>query len=97
MDDLCSYAYQACRDSITVDSINEWIEFMDSLSPNDGTAAPSDPQHRPSILGPYADQLRHDVFNFLVVQLPSILDIHSPTGNGRDTLLGIFSRLGKIK
>ena len=95
MEDLCGYAYQACRDSITVDSINEWIEFVDSLAPGDGTATPSEVSHRPSILGPYSVQLRNDVFNFLVGQLPNILDVHSSTGSGRDTLLGIFSHLGK--
>lgn len=95
MEDLCSYAFQACRDSITVDSINEWIEFVDSLSPSEGTATPSEAQHQqPSILGHYSVQLREDVFNFLVGQLPNILDVYSSTGTGRDTLLGIFSRLG---
>ncbi|KAL5529114.1 hypothetical protein ACEPAG_5088 [Sanghuangporus baumii] len=94
MEELCSYAYQACRESISVDTINEWVDFVDSLSPSDGSATPSEVQHRPNILGPYADQLRSDVFNFLVVTLPSVLDVHSTTGNGRDTLLGIFSRLG---
>ncbi|OCB84347.1 hypothetical protein A7U60_g9027 [Sanghuangporus baumii] len=94
MEELCSYAYQACRESISVDTVNEWVDFVDSLSPSDGSATPSEVQHRPNILGPYADLLRSDVFNYLVVTLPSVLDVHSTTGNGRDTLLGIFSRLG---
>ncbi|EJD05952.1 uncharacterized protein FOMMEDRAFT_104330 [Fomitiporia mediterranea MF3/22] len=95
MDELCNYAYQACRNSISVENINEWIEFVDNLSTSDGTATPSEAQQqRPSILGPYALQLRSDVFNFLVVTLTSILDVHSPSGSGRNTLLGIFARLG---
>ncbi|KAL5533028.1 hypothetical protein ACEPAF_4804 [Sanghuangporus sanghuang] len=94
MEELCSCAYQACRESISVDTVNEWVDFVDSLSPSDGSATPSEVQHRPNILGPYADLLRSDVFNYLVVTLPSVLDVHSTIGNGRDTLLGIFSRLG---
>ena len=44
MDELCNYAYQACRDAITVDTIGEWIEFVDTLpsgsgSGSDGTSA----------------------------------------------------------
>lgn len=93
MEDLCEYAYQACRDSITVSTINEWIDFVDGLpSSPDGTATPSDVQ-RPTVLGPYAAQLRSDVFDFLVVTLPNMLDVGSATSNGRETLLRVFSRL----
>lgn len=93
MDDLCEYAYQACRESITEDTINEWIDFVHGLPPSpDGTASPSEVQ-RPTVLGPYAAQLRNDVFDFLVVTLPNMLDVRSTTSNGRDTLLRVFSRL----
>ena len=102
MDDLCAYAYQACKDSITVETIKEWIDFVNSLpSPTDGTTSPSELPST-SIFGPYESQLRNDVFHFLVVTLPTILDIHqvqSPSqnaansGQGRETLLQIFSRV----
>lgn len=102
MDDLCAYAYQACKDSITAETINEWIDFVNSLpTPNDGTTSPTELLHN-SIFGPYEAQLRSDVFHFLVVTLPTILDIHqvqAPSqnavnaGQGRETLLQIFSRV----
>jgi len=93
MEDLCEYAYQACRDSITVNTINEWIDFVDGLpSSPDGTVSPSEVQ-RPTVLGPYAAQLRSDVFDFLVVTLPNMLDVGSASSNGRETLLRVFSRL----
>lgn len=92
MDDLCSYAYQACRDSISVETINEWIEFVDSLSPSDGSATPSE-LTKPTIYGPYAAQLRTDVLHFLVVTLPSILEVQSPTSTGRETLLQVLARV----
>lgn len=114
MDDLCAYAYQACKDSITVETINEWINFVNSLpSSSDGTASPPE-LPRTSIFGPYEAQLRNDVFHFLVVTLPTILDIHQVqqqqqqpqpqqqqsvkpanmnSGQGRETLLQIFSRV----
>jgi hypothetical protein len=102
MDDLCAYAYQACKDSITVETINEWIDFVNSLPPpSDGINSPSD-LPRTSIFGPYEAQLRSDVFHFLVVTLPTILDIHqvqpssqdaAESYRGRETLLQIFSRV----
>lgn len=91
MDDLCNYAYQACRESITVETINEYIDFVDGLPSSDGTLTPSEVQ-RPTVLGPYSSQLRNDVFQFLVVTLPSMLDVQSST-SGRETLVRIFSRL----
>ncbi|KAI5124492.1 hypothetical protein M0805_003019 [Coniferiporia weirii] len=92
MSDLCGYAYQACRDSITVDTIDEWIEFVNNIPSEDGIATPSEVQ-RPTVLGAYAPQLRSDVFDFLVVTLPNMLDVLSAASSGRDTLLAIFSRL----
>lgn len=92
MDDLCSYAYQACRDSISVETINEWIDFVDSLTPSDGTVTPSE-LTKPTIFGPYAAQLRTDVLHFLVVTLPSILEVQSPTSTGRETLLQVLARV----
>ncbi|TDL27582.1 hypothetical protein BD410DRAFT_782706 [Rickenella mellea] len=108
MDDLCNIAYQACAESITVDTINEWIDFVDSLTPTDGTATPSE-LPRTTIFGPYAARLRNDLFHFLIVTLPTVLAAHSPPelngashgsgppvttgGPGRETLLQIFSRV----
>ena len=94
LEDLCHYAYHSCHESISVETIDEWINFVDSLPSEDGMTTPSEVPP-PTILGPYAYQLRSDVFNFLVITLPSSLDVHSATSNGRDTLLNIFSRLGK--
>lgn len=103
MDELCGYAYQACRDSIMVNTINEWIDFVDTLPvPSDGTATPSE-LPRATVFGPYALELRKDVFHFLVATLPTILEDHSspdvsiqshgpgapsaPTDNGREMTL----------
>ncbi|KAF7363314.1 BTB domain-containing protein [Mycena sanguinolenta] len=97
MEELCSYSYDACRRSISVDTIDEWLQFIDTLPPtSDGTTTPDLTQT--SIFGPYGQRLRDDVFNFLVVTLPQSLDIHpdsiSKSGvNGRDMLLQIFSRV----
>ncbi|EPQ58415.1 hypothetical protein GLOTRDRAFT_57377 [Gloeophyllum trabeum ATCC 11539] len=103
MDDLCSYAYEVCRQSITVDTINDWVSFVDTMpSPSvSGVSTPVDIPPPASIFGLYAQRLREDVFNFLVVTLPNTLGISatsSPTQadqskTGRDTLLHIFSRV----
>jgi len=99
MEDLCGYAYGACRQSISLETITEWLEFIDSipLSP-DGSLTPQTPLT--SVFGEYARRLREDVFHFLVVTLPNALEIYSSAGSesgspqehsGRDTLLQIFS------
>jgi len=99
MEDLCAYAYAACRQSISVETITGWLEFIDSipLSP-DGSLTPQPPLA--SVFGEYARRLREDVFHFLVVTLPDTLKPYSsaaaesgsPQGHsGRDTLLQIFS------
>ncbi|KAF8212391.1 hypothetical protein K438DRAFT_1806443 [Mycena galopus ATCC 62051] len=93
MDELCSYSYDACRRSISVETIDEWLQFIDTIPPpSDGTTTPDLTQT--SIFGPYGQRLRDDVFNFLVVTLPQSLDIKSGTNaNGREMLLQIFSRV----
>ncbi|KAJ7109231.1 hypothetical protein C8R44DRAFT_280165 [Mycena epipterygia] len=98
MDELCTYSYDACRRSISVDTISEWLQFIDTIpSPSDDTTTPDLTQT--SIFGPYGPRLRDDVFNFLIVTLPQSLDLHpdpsSPKSgvNGRDMLLQIFSRV----
>ncbi|KAG6874076.1 hypothetical protein C0995_006933 [Termitomyces sp. Mi166 len=100
MDDLCAYAYEACRQSISVDTIGNWVEFIDSIpSSSDGTTTPDLP--KTSIFGLYAQRFRDDVFHFLVDTLPEFLDVHhapsdrSPASgpSGRDVLLQIYSRV----
>lgn len=113
MDDLCNYAYEVCRQSITVDNISSWLEFVDSMpSASDSSSRPMTPidqhqntQSRTAIFGLYAQRLRDDVFNFLVVTLPNMLNVGAlaspasphPDGvqsdAGRDTLLQVFARV----
>ncbi|KAG6831190.1 hypothetical protein H0H92_012330 [Tricholoma furcatifolium] len=100
MEDLCRYAYEACRQSISVDTISNWVEFVDSIPTSaDGTSTPDLP--KTSIFGLYAQRLRDDVFHFLVNTLPEILEVHQPPSeniaapgsHGRDVLLQIYSRV----
>ncbi|KIJ68937.1 hypothetical protein HYDPIDRAFT_105469 [Hydnomerulius pinastri MD-312] len=99
MEDLCGYAYEACRRSISVETITEWLEFIDSIPlSSDGSLTPEQPLT--PVFGQYARRLREDVFHFLVVALPNALEVYSPAVSesgssqghaGRDTLLQIFS------
>ncbi|KZT28523.1 hypothetical protein NEOLEDRAFT_1129332 [Neolentinus lepideus HHB14362 ss-1] len=104
MDELCAYAYDVCRQSITVDSINDWVDFIDSLrSPSlSGVSTPVEMSlPSTSIFGLYAPRLKDDVDNFLTITLPNILGVNvasSPpqqegSKTGRDTLLHIYSRV----
>ncbi|KDQ59503.1 hypothetical protein JAAARDRAFT_33073 [Jaapia argillacea MUCL 33604] len=105
MEDLCAYAYEACRQSITVDSINEWVDFVDTITmPRPSVSGVSTPVEMPpptSIFGMYAQRLRDDVFNFLVATLPSMLGVSTAAAStppqtsqdGRETLLHVFSRV----
>lgn len=111
MEDLCGYAYELCRQSINVENIAEWLEFVEAIpTPSDGASTPIDPHpvsssNRTAVFGPYTQRLRDDVLHFLVVRLPSLLNINafsSPvtplsedgsTDTGRDTLLDIYSRV----
>lgn len=99
MEDLCGYAYGACRQSISVETIPEWLEFIDSVPLTPGGSLTPQP-HLTSVFGQYASRLREDVFRFLVITLPNALEVYSPAGfdsstsqahSGRDTLLRIFS------
>lgn len=96
MDDLCQYAYEACQRSIRPDTINEWLNFINSSPSAEGAAAPEIPPT--SVFGSYAQRLRNDILTFLVVTLPAILDI--PPGDvspqperGRNMMLQVFSRV----
>ncbi|KAJ8522915.1 hypothetical protein ONZ45_g584 [Pleurotus djamor] len=98
MDDLCQFAYDTCRQSLSVENIGHWIEFIGTLpSPSEGTTTPE--PLPTTVFGPYAERLREDVFHFLVVTLPEVLDIRNTSepqdqgGNGREALLQIFSRV----
>ncbi|KAF9477378.1 hypothetical protein BDN70DRAFT_114014 [Pholiota conissans] len=98
MDDLCQYAYNVCRQSMSVDTISGWVDFIDSIpSQGDGSATPDLPPT--SVFGQYAQKLRDDVFHFLVVTLPEILEVQRPNQEpssgptGRDVLLQIYSRV----
>ena len=110
MDELCNYAFEICRQSISVDNISEWLEFVEAIpTPSDGSSTPIEPQHlapsRTAVFGPYADRLKNDIFHFLVVTLPNLLNINGlsspvtpqgdsqPSDAGRDTLLQVFSRV----
>lgn len=93
MDDLCQFAYETCRQSITVENIGEWLAFIDAIPlPTEGTPdLPAIP-----LFGQYALRLRNDVFHFLVAVLPDVLEIHkSPQEQqgtqGRDVLLQVYA------
>jgi hypothetical protein len=98
MDDLCQYSYNMCRQSLSVTTIGGWVEFIDSIpANNDGTNTPDLPS--PSVFDLYAQRLRDDVFHFLVITLPEVLEVQrtqpepSSGPSGRDVLLQIFSRV----
>jgi hypothetical protein len=98
MDELCRYAYGVCRQSMSVETIGTWLEFVDTIPPQtDGTVTPELPSA--SIFGQYAQTLRDDVFHFLVVTLPEVLEVQRPHQDpssgpsGRDVLLQIYSRV----
>ncbi|KAF8911119.1 hypothetical protein CPB84DRAFT_1922146 [Gymnopilus junonius] len=98
MDELCQYAYNVCRQSMSVETIGGWVDFIDALpSQTDGTTTPELPST--SIFGQYAQRLRDDVFHFLVVTLPEVLEVQrapqepSSGPSGRDILLQIYSRV----
>jgi hypothetical protein len=104
MDDLCAYSYDACRQSITVDTITGWLDFADAIPPpSDGSSTPA--MSPTSVFGQYAERLKDEVFRFLVVTLPTVLEVSSSSsspsespkspvrGSGRDTLLQIYSRV----
>lgn len=98
MDELCRIAYETCRQSITVETIGSWLEFIDCvpLIPNGSTTF--DLSKSP-IFGFYAQKLKDDVYRFLVETLPEILEVQQATSddhsvhNGRDVLLQIYSRV----
>lgn len=91
MDELCSLAYQQCRESINIETVQDWIQFVEGLpGSSDGTQTPSEAMLRPTVLGPYAAQLRADVLDFLVSTLPKLC---GNTSEGRTAMLNIFAHV----
>lgn len=87
MPHLCNYAYEACRQSISLENISEWLEFVDAISsPSDGSSTPVEPHQLPpsrtAVFGPYADRLREDILHFLVVVLPRTLNVNNISSPG---------------
>jgi hypothetical protein len=83
---------------MSVETIEGWVDFIDTIpSSTDGTATPDLPST--SVFGQYAQRLREDVFHFLVVTLPEVLEVQRPPQDpssgpsGRDVLLQIYSRV----
>ncbi|KAK7467066.1 hypothetical protein VKT23_004127 [Stygiomarasmius scandens] len=101
MEELCEYAYETCKRSISVDTINSWLEFIDRIpAASNGIETPD--VSPVSVFGFYAQRIRDDVFHFLVVTLPEVLELNSPSAdgtpsspelNGREVLLQVFSRV----
>ncbi|KAF9452260.1 hypothetical protein P691DRAFT_697506 [Macrolepiota fuliginosa MF-IS2] len=98
MEDLCAFAYDMCRQSLSADTIDQWLHFFDTV-PSSGDATPDLPQT--SVFGLYAQRLRDDVFHFLVT-LPETLEGAPPqqdvssentTSSTRDILLQVYSRV----
>ena len=95
MDDLCAYAYETCRHSISLDTLPAWLEFAEAVSPpsaSDGSSTPVVEQHplphghtRAAVLGPYAQRLRDDVFHFLVAVLPGLVGFSAAGGASTPT------------
>ena len=82
MPELCEQAYEACRQSITQTTIHEWLEFVESVNhtpPQSGSASPQvnvqSITSTTGVFGPYAQRLRDDVLEYLVVTLPTTLNI----------------------
>jgi len=82
MDDLCMASYEMCRDSISVETIQDWLHFLDDpssqSSPSSVPGTPTVETSPSAVLGPYGKRLRDDVFSFLVVSLPAALQAFPP-------------------
>jgi hypothetical protein len=81
---------------MSVQTVVPWLEFVDSVpSSADGSTSPNMPST--SVYGQYAQKLRDDVFHFLVVTLPEVLEVTRPqqdsSSSGRDALLQIYARV----
>lgn len=100
MDDLCQYTYEVCRRSLSVENIGSWLHFVENgVQPSANGAA--SPNAVPTVFGHYAQRLREDVFHFLVVTLPEVLEVRqqdpqpdAASGTtGRDVLLQVYAQV----
>ncbi|KAF8528221.1 hypothetical protein BU17DRAFT_73822 [Hysterangium stoloniferum] len=98
--DLCAYAYETCRASISVDTVDEWVRFVETIPAPPEEGGPTDVPT--SVFGPYAGQLRADVFQFLVATLPHDLQAFPGSegaqaanggASGLESLLHIYARV----
>ena len=83
MQELCEHSYEACRQSITQATIHEWLGFVESVSFTPSQNGSTSPQvnvqsitSTTTVFGPYAQRLRDDVLEYLVVTLPATLNVH---------------------
>lgn len=101
LQDLCTYAYETCRNAISLETIDDWLRFVETLPQPPEEGGPADVPA--SIFGPYAAQLRGDILQFLVTTLPrnlqafQTIDGATHTLNGRsagfDALLHVYTRV----
>lgn len=82
MQELCEHAYEACRQSITQATIQDWLDFVESITYTPHQNGSASPQVNvrsitptKTVFGPYAQRLRDDVLEYLVVTLPATLNI----------------------
>lgn len=99
MEDLCQYAYEVCRRSLSVETIGAWLDFIDAIPPPPSNGSAS-PEAVPTVFGHFAQRLREDVFHFLVVTLPEVLEVRQPPqpdavagSTGRDVLLQVYAQV----
>lgn len=94
MEDLCQRAYEACREHITPETLDDWFQFLEApplSSPSNPStpigmspvaASPSIPALElggpTAVLGPYAQRLRDDILAFVVSTLPQTLQAFTP-------------------
>lgn len=100
MDDLSAYAYEVCRGAISPETLDDWLHFLETIPSG------SDTEMNQSIFGPFTRRLRDDIFTYLIVTLPQILQVSSSQQNGQtqgesqpvgdggwNALLSVYSRL----
>jgi hypothetical protein len=100
MDDLCQYTYEVCRRSLSVENIGSWLQFVES-GPQPSANGAASPNAVPTVFGHYAQRLREDVFHFLVVTLPEVLEVRQQNPQpdaasgttGRDVLLQVYAQV----
>lgn len=100
MDDLCAHALAVCRESINVETISDWLSWMDALhgspgpstpstssvsTPTSATPPPAQEIPMSTVYGPYAQLLRGDVFDFLTSTLPAQLQAAADEGGEEPT------------